>query len=193
MFKWWKLRRCNRWISSFHKDLRNLNILNLILKKGCILPSTDVSSHVPTASTTNNQVSEANTGNQSQISNQNQTQTSNANQNSSSSSSSTTSSSSNQNGALDSKPNPPVVRIQSPNSTGNNKDSNQTGQQTNNQQTQSQQQQQGQQTINANGSINSLSVNVKRRPEINETVFKVNKGVKTFDFSFEKNLLITGG
>lgn len=34
---------------------------------------------------------------------------------------------------------------------------------------------------------------VKRRPHANETVFKINKGVKTFDFSFEKNLLITGG
>jgi hypothetical protein len=33
----------------------------------------------------------------------------------------------------------------------------------------------------------------KRRPEINETVFRINKGCKTFDFSFEKNLLITGG
>ena len=41
--------------------------------------------------------------------------------------------------------------------------------------------------------VSSSSLNVKRRPEINETVFKVNKGVKTFDFSFEKNLLITGG
>ncbi len=34
---------------------------------------------------------------------------------------------------------------------------------------------------------------LKRRPEINETVFRINKGCKTFDFSFEKNLLITGG
>jgi hypothetical protein len=33
----------------------------------------------------------------------------------------------------------------------------------------------------------------KRRPEINETVFRINKGCKTFDFSFEKNILITGG
>ena len=33
----------------------------------------------------------------------------------------------------------------------------------------------------------------KRRSEANETVFKISKGVKTFDFSFEKNLLITGG
>lgn len=44
-----------------------------------------------------------------------------------------------------------------------------------------------------NNIVSSSSLNVKRRPEINETVFKVNKGVKTFDFSFEKNLLITGG
>ncbi len=41
--------------------------------------------------------------------------------------------------------------------------------------------------------VSSSSLNVRRRPEVNETVFKVNKGVKTFDFSFEKNLLITGG
>lgn len=37
------------------------------------------------------------------------------------------------------------------------------------------------------------SAAIKRRPENNETVFKVYKGVKTFDFSMEKNLLITGG
>jgi hypothetical protein len=29
------------------------------------------------------------------------------------------------------------------------------------------------------------SKELKRRPDGNETVFKVNKGVKTFDFSFE--------
>lgn len=46
---------------------------------------------------------------------------------------------------------------------------------------------------NNNTIVSSSSMNVKRRPEVNETVFKVNKGVKTFDFSFEKNLLITGG
>ena len=46
---------------------------------------------------------------------------------------------------------------------------------------------------NSNVIVSSSSLNVKRRPEVNETVFKVNKGVKTFDFSFEKNLLITGG
>jgi hypothetical protein len=40
----------------------------------------------------------------------------------------------------------------------------------------------------------SSSDKVKRRPlNSNETVFIVNKGVKTFDFSMEKNLLITGG
>lgn len=39
--------------------------------------------------------------------------------------------------------------------------------------------------------VSSSSLNVKRRR--NETVFKVPKGVKVFDFSFEKNLLITGG
>jgi hypothetical protein len=37
------------------------------------------------------------------------------------------------------------------------------------------------------------SLAIKRRPDKNETVFKVYKGVKTFDFSMEKNLLITGG
>jgi hypothetical protein len=52
-----------------------------------------------------------------------------------------------------------------------------------------------QSTNNTNGNnlISSSSLNVKRRPESNETIFRVNKGVKTFDFSFEKNLLITGG
>ena len=45
----------------------------------------------------------------------------------------------------------------------------------------------------ANLGISISSINVKRRPEVNETVFKINKGVKAFDFSFEKNLLITGG
>ena len=39
--------------------------------------------------------------------------------------------------------------------------------------------------------VSSSSLNVSRRRH--ETVFKVPKGVKTFDFSFEKNLLITGG
>lgn len=39
--------------------------------------------------------------------------------------------------------------------------------------------------------VSSSSLNVNRRR--NETVFKVPKGVKVFDFSFEKNLLITGG
>lgn len=41
--------------------------------------------------------------------------------------------------------------------------------------------------------ISMSSRDVRRRPETNETVFKVNKGVKVFDFSFEKNLLVTGG
>jgi hypothetical protein len=41
--------------------------------------------------------------------------------------------------------------------------------------------------------VSISSRDVKRRPEMNETVFRVTKGVKTFDFSFEKNLLITGG
>lgn len=45
----------------------------------------------------------------------------------------------------------------------------------------------------SNMTMSSNSRDVKRRPEVNETVFKVNKGVKTFDFSFEKNILITGG
>ena len=40
---------------------------------------------------------------------------------------------------------------------------------------------------------NVTNKELRRRPEANETVFKVNKGVKTFDFSLEKNLLITGG
>lgn len=44
-----------------------------------------------------------------------------------------------------------------------------------------------------NNTISKSSREVKRRPEGNETIFRVNKGVKTFDFSFEKNLLITGG
>lgn len=39
--------------------------------------------------------------------------------------------------------------------------------------------------------VSSSSLNVNRRRS--ETVFKVPKGVKVFDFSFEKNLLITGG
>ncbi len=39
--------------------------------------------------------------------------------------------------------------------------------------------------------ISSSSFGVSRRRE--ETVFKIHKGVKVFDFSFEKNLLITGG
>jgi hypothetical protein len=42
-------------------------------------------------------------------------------------------------------------------------------------------------------SSSNNDMNVKRRAEMNESVFRVNKGVKTFDFSFEKNLLITGG
>ncbi len=46
-----------------------------------------------------------------------------------------------------------------------------------------------QQTQNAQ---NNAGV-VRRRQENNETVFKIYKGVKTFDFSTEKNLLITGG
>lgn len=53
--------------------------------------------------------------------------------------------------------------------------------------------QNNQQSNTTNNIVSSSSLNVKRRPEINETVFRVNKGVKTFDFSFEKNLLITGG
>ena len=39
--------------------------------------------------------------------------------------------------------------------------------------------------------VSSMSLNVGRRRT--ETIFKINKGVKVFDFSFEKNLLITGG
>jgi hypothetical protein len=46
---------------------------------------------------------------------------------------------------------------------------------------------------NNNSVTSASSASVKRRPEINETIFKVYKGVKCFDFSFEKNLLITGG
>jgi len=54
------------------------------------------------------------------------------------------------------------------------------------------------QTQNAPTSANSQNSEAakkaaKRRSEANETVFKISKGVKTFDFSFEKNLLITGG
>lgn len=41
--------------------------------------------------------------------------------------------------------------------------------------------------------VSLSSRDVKRRPAVNETVFKVNKGVKVFDFSFEKNLLVCGG
>ncbi|CAF0745097.1 unnamed protein product [Brachionus calyciflorus] len=44
-----------------------------------------------------------------------------------------------------------------------------------------------------NNTISQSSRDVKRRPDTNETIFKVYKGVKTFDFSFEKNLIITGG
>jgi hypothetical protein len=39
----------------------------------------------------------------------------------------------------------------------------------------------------------SNNFTITRRPYINETVFRIYKGCKTFDFSFEKNLLITGG
>lgn len=45
----------------------------------------------------------------------------------------------------------------------------------------------------ANMITSASSITVKRRPDNNETIFKVYKGVKTFDFSMEKNLLITGG
>ena len=34
---------------------------------------------------------------------------------------------------------------------------------------------------------------VKRRLECDETVFKVYKGVRTFDFCKEKNIVATGG
>ena len=34
---------------------------------------------------------------------------------------------------------------------------------------------------------------VKRRLECDETVFKVYKGVRTFDFCKEKNIIATGG
>ena len=44
-------------------------------------------------------------------------------------------------------------------------------------------------TFNFTSQLNELS----RRPANNETIFKISKGVKTFDFSFEQNLLITGG
>jgi len=55
------------------------------------------------------------------------------------------------------------------------------------------QDQQHSQSNQGNMTVSSNSRDVKRRPESSETVFKVNKGVKTFDFSFEKNILITGG
>jgi hypothetical protein len=44
-----------------------------------------------------------------------------------------------------------------------------------------------------NAQSNANTGVVKRRQENNETVFKIYKGVKVFDFSTEKNLLITGG
>ncbi len=49
-------------------------------------------------------------------------------------------------------------------------------------------------TVNQGSSANhvsSSSLGVSRRRE--ETIFRIHKGVKVFDFSFEKNLLITGG
>lgn len=65
---------------------------------------------------------------------------------------------------------------------------------------QPQQQQQRQKTSHqqqrANNLVNIISAKssaVKRRPSINETIFQVYKGVKCFDFSMEKNVLITGG
>jgi len=36
-------------------------------------------------------------------------------------------------------------------------------------------------------------VSIKRRQAADETVFKIYKGVKTFDFSKTKNVLATGG
>ena len=54
-------------------------------------------------------------------------------------------------------------------------------------------QEQHSQSNQGNMTMSSNSRDVKRRPDASETVFKVNKGVKTFDFSFEKNILITGG
>ncbi len=49
-------------------------------------------------------------------------------------------------------------------------------------------------TVNQGSSgnhVSSSSLGVSRRRE--ETIFRIHKGVKVFDFSFEKNLLITGG
>ncbi len=54
------------------------------------------------------------------------------------------------------------------------------------------QQPQHQQTMQPASNTTNAGV-VKRRQENNETVFKIYKGVKVFDFSAEKNLLITGG
>ena len=60
-------------------------------------------------------------------------------------------------------------------------------------QQQQQQQQQHHDTDHIQHAVSLSSRDVRRRPSTNETVFRVNKGVKVFDFSFEKNLLVTGG
>jgi hypothetical protein len=81
------------------------------------------------------------------------------------------------------------------NASQNNATNNQSNQVGRNTPSNMQQQQQTSQQVQSAPNIGSINKggDVKRRPESNETVFKVNKGVKTFDFSFEKNLLITGG
>ncbi len=216
LLKSYRWKSHNDWVEQIRIDRRLNQIIscsndeNYAVIIGCILPSTDISSHIPqnggiVASTQNinpiesgsqsnqqsnqqpnlsinqnQQNNEANISQQQQLTNQNvNNQTSNTNTNNFLSSSLNASMMEQQN-----------KRLSNTTNLTNNQNRATTPQ--HNDKYKQEKQDQQSQSVQHIGSIAKAN-ELKRRPESNETVFKVNKGVKTFDFSFEKNLLITGG
>ena len=163
MYRW---KAHNDWIEQITIDRRLNQIIscsndeNNAVIIGCILPSTDVNSHLQAIEKQNAaQAASSEVSKESKDSNSNQSENTTF-----------------LNTSFDA--------ANKRNSTVGNTARISTPKQTQDQQTQN---------TAANMTVSSNSRDVKRRPDVNETVFKVNKGVKTFDFSFEKNILITGG
>ena len=212
LLKSYRWKSHNDWVEQIRIDRRLNQIIscsndeNYAVIIGCILPTTDISSHIPqtggaVASTQNMNQTEGNQSNQQPnqtINNQNpsnndpnmsqQQQQQSINQNVNNQTSAAT----NTNNFLNTSLNASMSDQQNKRLSNTTNQGNAQNRATTPQQHKQEKQDQQSQSVQHIGSVGK-SNELKRRPEYNETVFKVNKGVKTFDFSFEKNLLITGG
>jgi hypothetical protein len=213
LLKSYRWKSHNDWVEQIRIDRRLNQIIscsndeNYAVIIGCILPTTDISSHFPQggapvistqsmnpaseAGQSNQQPNQANNQNPANDSNMSQQQQQSINQNVNNQTSTMTNANNFLNTSLNASMSDQHNKRLS-NTTNQTIAQNRatTPQQHDKHKLEKQDQQlQSVQHIGSIGRVNEL----KRRPESNETVFKVNKGVKTFDFSFEKNLLITGG